>query len=66
MVPRNNSTYSISVCRVDKNETVVSVAKIDESEEEEIELDGTDETAPADDAVIGEDEIGRSVDPGLN
>jgi len=41
--------------RVAANEKVVSVAKIDESEEEEIELEGGDELAPTDDATIGED-----------
>ena len=49
------NTQGVTIFRVDKNETVVSVAKIDESDEEEIELDGGVEIAPVDDAVIGED-----------
>jgi hypothetical protein len=34
---------------------VVSVARIDESDEEDIELEGGDETAPETGAVVGED-----------
>ena len=49
------NTQGVTIFRVDKNETVVSVAKIDEAEVEDIELEGGDEIAPADDAVIGED-----------
>ena len=49
------NTQGVTIFRVDKNETVVSVAKIDESEEEEIDVDGGDEIAPVDDATIGED-----------
>ena len=49
------NTQGVTIFRVDKNETVVSVAKIDESEEEEIDVDGGDEIEPAGDATIGED-----------
>ena len=45
----------MTIFKVAKNEKVVSVAKIDESEEEEIELDGGDEIAPDPDATVGED-----------
>jgi DNA gyrase subunit A len=49
------NTQGVTIFRVDKNEHVVSVAKIDESEEEEILVDGGDEAAAPDDAIIGED-----------
>ncbi len=49
------NTQGVTIFRVDKNETVVSVAKIDESEEEEIDVDGGDEIAAPDDATVGED-----------
>jgi DNA gyrase subunit A len=48
---------------VAENEHVVSVAKIEESEEEEIELEGGDEIAPVPDAVVGESELDKPVDP---
>ena len=50
-------------CRVAENERVVSVAKIDESEEEEIEAEGGDELAPEEGATIGESELERPADP---
>ena len=49
------NTQGVTIFRVDKNEKVVSVAKIDESEEEEIDLAGGDETVAPDDATVGED-----------
>ncbi len=48
------NTQGVMIFRVDKNEHVVSVARIDEAEVEEIELKAGDEIAPTDDAVIGE------------
>ena len=53
----------MTIFRVADNEHVVSVAKIDESEEEEIELEGGDEIAPEEDAVIGESELDKPADP---
>ena len=47
------NTQGVTIFRVADNEHVVSVAKIDESDEEEIDVDA--EIAPSDDAVIGED-----------
>jgi DNA gyrase subunit A len=47
------NTQGVTIFRVAENEHVVSVAKIDESDEEEI--DGEDEIAPSDDAEVGED-----------
>jgi DNA gyrase subunit A len=41
------------ILRVAKGEHVVSVAKIDESEE--VEIEALDELAPIEDAVIGDD-----------
>jgi DNA gyrase subunit A len=49
------NTQGVTIFRVAENEHVVSVAKIDESEEEEIEVEGGDEVAPDTGAVIGED-----------
>jgi DNA gyrase subunit A len=57
------STQGVTIFRVADGEHVVSVAKIDESEEEEIEVEGGDEIAPVDDAVIGESELDKPVDP---
>nr|WP_309611236.1 DNA gyrase subunit A [Sphingomonas sp.] len=49
------NTAGVMILRVGKGEHVVSVAKIDESEEEEIELGAGDDIAPTDDAVVGDD-----------
>jgi DNA gyrase subunit A len=53
----------VTIFRVADNEHVVSVAKIDESDEEDIEVDGGDEIDPVDDAVIGESELEKPADP---
>jgi DNA gyrase subunit A len=57
------NTMGVTIFRVADNEHVVSVAKIEESDEEEIEIEGSDERAPVDDAVIGESELDKSADP---
>jgi len=57
------NTQGVTIFRVADNEHVVSVAKIEESEEEEIELEGGEEHAPIDDAVVGESELDRPADP---
>jgi DNA gyrase subunit A len=57
------NTMGVTIFRVADNEHVVSVAKIDESEEEEVEIDGGDEKAPVEGAVIGESELEKPVDP---
>jgi DNA gyrase subunit A len=57
------NTQGVTIFRVAENEHVVSVAKIDESEEEEIEIDGGDEIAPTEDAVVGESELEKPADP---
>jgi DNA gyrase subunit A len=57
------NTQGVTIFKVANNEHVVSVAKIDESEEEEIELEGGDEIAPVDDAVVGESELEKPADP---
>jgi DNA gyrase subunit A len=49
------NTQGVTIFKVADTEKVVSVAKIDESEEEEIELDGGDEIAPETGATVGED-----------
>ena len=57
------NTQGVTIFRVADNEHVVSVAKIDESDEEEIELETDGETAPADDAVVEESELDKPADP---
>ena len=49
------NTQGVTIFNVANNEKVVSVAKIDESEEEEVELEGGDEIAPETGATIGDD-----------
>ena len=53
----------VTIFRVGENEHVVSVAKIEESDEEEIEIEGGDETATVDDAVVEESELEKPADP---
>jgi DNA gyrase subunit A len=57
------STMGVTIFKVANNEHVVSVAKIDESDEEEIELEGGEEIAPVDDAIVGESELEKPADP---
>lgn len=57
------NTQGVTIFRVAENEHVVSVARIDESDEDEIELDAGDEKAPEEGAVVGESELDRSADP---
>jgi DNA gyrase subunit A len=57
------NTQGVTIFKVAQNEHVVGVAKIDESEEDEIELDVSDEKAPEEGAVVGESELDRPVDP---
>ena len=49
------NTQGVTIFNVANGEKVVSVAKIDESEEEEVELEGGDEIAPETGADTGED-----------
>jgi DNA gyrase subunit A len=57
------NTMGVTIFRVGEGEHVVSVAKIEESEEEEIELEGGEEIEPVEDAIIGESELERPADP---
>jgi DNA gyrase subunit A len=58
------NTMGVTIFKVAENEHVVSVAKIEESDDEgEIELDAGDEKAPEEGAVIGESEFDRPADP---
>jgi DNA gyrase subunit A len=57
------NTQGVTIFRVGENEHVVSVAKIEESDEEEIEVEGGEEIAPEDDAVIDESELEKPADP---
>jgi DNA gyrase subunit A len=59
------NTQGVTIFRVADDEHVVSVAKIEESEEEEIELEGGDEMAPEDGAIVGESELDKPADPGV-
>ena len=49
------NTQGVTIFRVADDEHVVSVARIDESDEEDIELEGGEEHAPLPDAIVGED-----------
>jgi DNA gyrase subunit A len=49
------NTQGVTIFNVAENEKVVSVAQIDESEEEEVELEGGTELAPDTGATIGDD-----------
>jgi len=53
----------VTIFKVGDNEHVVSVARIDESDEDELELEGDGETAPDDGAIIGESELEKPADP---
>jgi DNA gyrase subunit A len=56
------NTQVVTIFRVADDERVVSVARIEESDEEaEFEADG--ELAPDDGAVVGDDELDTPVDP---
>jgi DNA gyrase subunit A len=57
------NTMGVTIFRVADGEHVVSVAKIEESEEEEIELEGGEERAPEEGAVVGESELDKPADP---
>jgi len=57
------NTQGVTIFNVADQEKVVSVAKIDESEEEEIELDGGDEIAPDSGASTDETELDKPADP---
>jgi DNA gyrase subunit A len=57
------NTQGVTIFRVADGEHVVSVAKIEESEEEDIEVEGDDEVAPDDGAVVGESELDKPADP---
>ncbi|QDP18563.1 DNA gyrase subunit A [Sphingomonas xanthus] len=49
------NTQGVTIFNVANKEKVVSVARIDESDEEEVELNGGDEIAPETGATVGED-----------
>jgi DNA gyrase subunit A len=57
------STQGVTIFRVAEDEHVVSVAKIEESDEEEMEAGGGDELAPEEGAVMGESELEKPADP---
>jgi DNA gyrase subunit A len=59
------NTMGVMIFRVGDGEHVVSVAKIDESDEVEVEA-LTDELAPDDGARTGEQELDKPVDPGVS
>ncbi len=57
------NTQGVTIFRIGENEHVVSVAKIDESDEEDIDVEGGDEIEPTDDAIVGESELDKPADP---
>ena len=56
------STQGVTIFRVAENEHVVSVAKIEESDEE-VDVETDDELAPQEGATIGESELEKPADP---
>ncbi len=61
----SRNTQGVTIFRVADEEHVVSVAKIEETEEEEIELESGDEIAPEEGATVGESELDKPADPEL-
>ena len=57
------NTQGVTIFNVAGGERVVSVARIDESEDEEIALEGGEETAPDTGAATGESELDKPADP---
>jgi len=57
------NTMGVTIFRVADNEHVVSVAKIEESDEEAIEVEGGEEIEPVPNAVTGESELEKPADP---
>ncbi|WP_118858433.1 DNA gyrase subunit A [Sphingomonas mesophila] len=57
------NTQGVTIFNVADKERVVSVARIDESDEEEIALEGGEETAPDSGAATGESELDKPADP---
>jgi DNA gyrase subunit A len=57
------NTQGVTIFRVADGEHVVSVAKIEESEEEDIDLEAGDEIALEEGATVGESELDKPVDP---
>ncbi|MND05061.1 DNA gyrase subunit A [compost metagenome] len=51
----SRNTQGVTIFNVADNERVVSVARIDESEDEDIELETDGEVAPETGATVGED-----------
>ncbi|WP_300974561.1 DNA gyrase subunit A [Sphingomonas sp. LHG3406-1] len=60
------NTQGVMIFRVDSSEHVVSVARIDEEDEAEIETSTDGETAIDDGASTGEQELDKPVDPGVS
>ena len=56
------NTQGVTIFRVAENEHVVSVAKIEESDEE-VDVEAGDEIAPEEGATIGESELEKPADP---
>ncbi len=56
------NTQGVTIFKVGKNEKVVSVARIEESDEEDIELETDGETDVQDGAMTGESELDAPVD----
>jgi DNA gyrase subunit A len=59
----SRGTQGVTIFRVADNEHVVSVARIDESEEEEIDVEAEPEIAPDEGATVGESELDKPADP---
>ena len=56
----------MTIFKVGRSEHVVSVARIDEEDEVEIEVLNDGEVAPDEGANTGEQELDKTVDPGVS
>jgi DNA gyrase subunit A len=57
------NTMGVTIFRVGENEHVVSVAKIEESDEDELEGEDGEELAPEEGATVEESELEKPADP---
>ena len=60
------NTQGVTIFKVDRSEHVVSVARIDEEDEAEVEALTDGEIAPDDGANTAEQELDKPVDPGVS
>ena len=57
------NTMGVTIFKIAEGEHVVSVAKIEEADEEEIEIETSNEIEPVPGAIVGESELDKLADP---